>query len=782
VYHNTEPALPILSHETLQVASYFESPTTRRLSLSPPRHRNEQMSHSLEHTITTLLAETNLSQTTSQPVVPSNDTRDAQSFPPPKRSEVLRHVFPRPSRSRTPYIRKAAPRVIKPDRSNAALASRLHSRPRVALHRYFTSLFGGAQDRDVTRASPEARSRASSFGSKPGSSTYGSAPSLDVVSPATFMFSGPSLRSIGSYSNSTSRLPSLAETGSDVQLLRHAHTDSFSMLDDASVIEDGILEPGVDQGIIRTVSDVLLGISTPSEEEESPLLVELGQNRLRGASGLPVTSYFRLTGRATDPSKTTFVTLLSPYLEISAWKASRLTNWAWYRALSAATPRRFPASYYLPVEIVQHVYDYLGPKDFNHARHTCRNWMRASLDKRLLVAMLSRGGWLSSAENHVNATRSAASHLSATVLQSEEWALSRHLSRQCALASGWTGNGLDNRSALVLNTEIDFSELANGYASGLLFATSLCSRFLCVARETLIYIYDLENGHTVPITSVVCPRRVLEMSMDVSSGRHAIAALLEGRMGMVCELQYGRKPVDKSPIDTHNKDNDYHARTITRASVQTSHANDFEEIIGHEERTLPEQHRSIPYVQERDATTFNAIGIRSNDQDVNLRDADDPQTFDQQCINRAWNLDIRGPSQKPVSQAVCVADLCARSITIETGTSTLYRHLCSEDDPPRSVSICPQRRCVAFGCSAGIELHWIDALTGQSLSRWFPLTAPSKSMYSSCQHVAHIEQVTICTSSHHDPGSNQPRSCVSSLAQLIPKIDLPSAGSFSDGQ
>jgi hypothetical protein len=45
------------------------------------------------------------------------------------------------------------------------------------------------------------------------------------------------------------------------------------------------------------------------------------------------------------------------------------------------------------------------------------------------------------------------------------------------------------------------------------------------------------------------------------------------------------------------------------------------------------------------------------------------------------------------------------------------------------VSICPQRRCVAFGCSAGIELHWIDALTGQSLSRWFPLTAPSDYLY-----------------------------------------------------
>ncbi|KAF2090477.1 hypothetical protein K490DRAFT_4673, partial [Saccharata proteae CBS 121410] len=60
---------------------------------------------------------------------------------------------------------------------------------------------------------------------------------------------------------------------------------------------------------------------------------------------------------------------------------------------------------------------------------------------------------------------------------------------------------------------------------------------------------------------------------------------------------------------------------------------------------------------------------------------------------------------------------------------TIYRHLCSHDDPPRSVAICPQRRCVAFGCSAGIELHWVDALTGQDLHRWFPLTAPSDFLY-----------------------------------------------------
>ncbi|RPB07337.1 hypothetical protein P167DRAFT_555815 [Morchella conica CCBAS932] len=66
---------------------------------------------------------------------------------------------------------------------------------------------------------------------------------------------------------------------------------------------------------------------------------------------------------------------------------------------------------------------------------------------------------------------------------------------------------------------------------------------------------------------------------------------------------------------------------------------------------------------------------------------------------------------------------------IEQEAKSTYRNLCSDEDVPRSVAICPQRRCVAFGCHGGIELHWVDALTGQDLNRWFPLTAPSDFLY-----------------------------------------------------
>jgi hypothetical protein len=50
---------------------------------------------------------------------------------------------------------------------------------------------------------------------------------------------------------------------------------------------------------------------------------------------------------------------------------------------------------------------------------------------------------------------------------------------------------------------------------------------------------------------------------------------------------------------------------------------------------------------------------------------------------------------------------------VEQEAKSTYRNICSEEDPPRSVAICPQRRCVAFGCHGGIELHcqlWLSPL------------------------------------------------------------------------
>lgn len=118
-----------------------------------------------------------------------------------------------------------------------------------------------------------------------------------------------------------SRFPSLAETGSEVQLLQRARTDSLSMLDDARVVEDAILEPNISQGITRTVSDVLLGISTSSEdgEEEEAHLFSGTQQAITGL--YPTTAVNSDEGYKKDSTNSvaiTYTSPLSPHLDTSA--------------------------------------------------------------------------------------------------------------------------------------------------------------------------------------------------------------------------------------------------------------------------------------------------------------------------------------------------------------------------------------------------------------------------------------------------------------------------------
>lgn len=58
-----------------------------------------------------------------------------------------------------------------------------------------------------------------------------------------------------------------------------------------------------------------------------------------------------------------------------------------------------------------------------------------------------------------------------------------------------------------------------------------------------------------------------------------------------------------------------------------------------------------------------------------------------------------------------------------------YYNVCSEDHPPKTVAICPGRRCVAFGCAAGIEIHWVDEATKKDQRRHFPMSQPSEILH-----------------------------------------------------
>ena len=449
-----------------------------------------------------------------------------------------------------------------------------------------------------------------------------------------------------------------------------------------------------------------------------------------------------------------FFRCLRRYLSLADYFSVRLSCCEWSAAISYVSPPKLPAVYFVPLEIVQLIYGYLRPVDFNAARHTCRAWMFASLEEKLLRCMLKRGGW-----GDILDDATAHGALDAKgVGTSQEWALSKLLARECALGPHWTGNGLrstisslENDTAwdrpeasslengshaavafgglpdmspsreksitgLVMTARVDFSALGSGSArdneqgAAVNFTASVCGKYVLVAEGCMVFVYRLSTDEKITddgvspvgltaITSIICPRRVLATSMDTSSQRFAVAALLDERMGLVCDidenLQY--QGTGTSPRRMHHNSSGFHVSVspssvgspLDRAFVRSSGS------AGEREITDP----ALRYSSYFDSGSSQASRM-VQDSALGMFRAAVPGAF------------AREPG-----------------VGLETGPRCIYKNLCSDDDPPRSVAICPQRRCVAFGCSAGIELHWVDALTGQDLNRWFPLTAPSDFLY-----------------------------------------------------
>lgn len=229
----------------------------------------------------------------------------------------------------------------------------------------------------------------------------------------------------------------------------------------------------------------------------------------------------------------------------------------------------------------------------------------------------------------------------------------------------------------------DFSAAVPGSVPGDLrgamsFTVSLCGKFLMAVYGRVAYIYELNHvcfperllwalpirrrqgmplGLLRPVTRIICPRRVISCSMDTSAERYAVAFLMEGRVGMVCDIMTERTGTS-SPASTPQPNGGPAAGSGSGASSASASS-----------------------------------------------------------------------SASSSTQCFCHEQLPCLPVPLEEGPRSVYRNICHPDDPPRSVAICPQRKCVAFGCSAGIELHWVDAMTGQDLSRWFPLTSPSDFLY-----------------------------------------------------
>ena len=364
----------------------------------------------------------------------------------------------------------------------------------------------------------------------------------------------------------------------------------------------------------------------------------------------------------------------------------------------------------IPVEVLQQIFHHLGPKDFNSARHVCSKWMASSLDASLLKMMLKRGGFSIGLERRWQAVQTPqVKNTGIASSRPDVWLLSCRLARECSLASGWTGNGLriNRHNPLIECAHVDFSNLADrpalsdvSHTSKLIFTVSSCGKFLLVADGGIIYVYELVGSDIRAWTSIICPRKVLAMSMDASSLPISVAVLLDGRMGLVCSLNTGE---DHGP-EVSADDNDIDFRRSKRIHPQED-----------DTTVLPSTEDGYTSNQ---LPGFGHLEIQSASDLIGLRGCDNPQQHDRNLIVSSWSpLRFHTSRRKAIRHAPTPS-----SPPIDTGARVLYRKVCRADDPPRSVALSSRHRCVAFGSTSGLELHWAHTPTHTALGRWFAPT------------------------------------------------------------
>lgn len=451
-----------------------------------------------------------------------------------------------------------------------------------------------------------------------------------------------------------------------------------------------------------------------------------------------------------------FFRRLSQYIDSETFSALRLSCPCWSAGMVAnddatitayhhdhsspagrPTMTRRSASNFLPVEILHQVYSYLDPTDFDAARRTCRTWMGSSLNSRLLERMLKTAGWwnASLADALGNEMRGLD-----TKIESEEWLLSKRLATECSLRPIWGGNGILSAQSEVrspsdeklsehhdphsfesftLVSEVDFSALgslesiggdAQQISAALKITTSICGKYLLMTRDRTIYIYSLRNETcmtqdvkascpVVLASTVDCPNRVLAVSMDTSCGRFAVAALLEERVGLVCCLE-------DLGTGTRWPKNDGHAWDPVSSALW-----EYQALRSKYGNPLDSYHHPSSSPTTQPTSPRNNSGKGSSSSSSGSRYSPYPPSRS------------RGSGGEHDPSGGGGSSIKANKILPERGPYSLYHNLCSPNDPPSSVCICAERRCVAFGCSSAIELHWVDALSGQGLNRWFPTSS-----------------------------------------------------------
>lgn len=130
-------------------------------------------------------------------------------------------------------------------------------------------------------------------------------------------------------------------------------------------------------------------------------------------------------------------------------------------------------------------------------------------------------------------------------------------------------------------------------------------------------------------------------------------------------------------------------------------------------------------------------GLRESKPFADISDKDISLLATIPCPNGVVSATIDTSAAKFVVAALLldrIGMVCDVAPTHDSGStfhdsSRHYYDVCSPEDPPRSVSVCPGRRCVAFGGGSGIELRWADEISKQDCRKHFPMSQPSEILH-----------------------------------------------------
>jgi hypothetical protein len=305
---------------------------------------------------------------------------------------------------------------------------------------------------------------------------------------------------------------------------------------------------------------------------------------------------------------------------------------------------------------------------------------------------------------------------------SDEWLMSKRLATATRISPNWRGPWMDRpapeqRSRFSIKEQINFRRLLIGRAlkasTPRTFTVSSCGDYVLVTSGHDVFVYRLSSktGIVSMVVRLAATRDVLKVSMDTSSGRYSIAVLLDNRTGLLWDLADEPEP-------------DEAGRRIAEqrmdVGIMPDPAPNSSNASGSTSGSLPQRRKGMVGEAEDDVP-FVRTDVQNESQSSTASQHGPGSPVAKHLLDQiVWCESPEIEEMNPLDDDI---------LRIQTQPAAAYRNLGTPEDPPRSVAICPQQKCVAFGCRMGIELHWVDALTGGDLSRWFPLNAPSDHLH-----------------------------------------------------